>query len=540
MAKTTHIAIVPSPWFSNLASALEFCKTLVHLHPDFHVTFILPILESPPQAFKSSLQDLPSNINPILLPLILKHELPPGVPPVVQMKLTVSKSLPHIQEFLKKSFTSKGTPLTALITDPFAIDALDFAKELNAMSFVYIATCATALFAFLHIPKLDCETSSFGGEFRDITEAIKIPGCDQLQIHGIDLPEQYKIDQAQLINNFFNSPREGGFECVKWLEKHPEKSVLYVSFGGGGALSQDQTNESAFGLEQSGKRFLRVMRAPSNSANVGLSSTNEDPLRFLPEGFLERTKERGLVVPSWAPQVQILSHGSIGGFLSHCGWNSVIESVNLGVPLIAWPLFTEQRLNAVMLSNGLKVALWPKMNENGIVVNKEIGKVVMSLMEGKEGKEIYKRMRCLKDFVTNSWNNGGSSTMALDEGVRREVGNHAKILNKIILQMQKNSVGSKDRDDGLINSQGTSTSLNVQGLKNSFFSQETNSSETQPRSASMLVESDGKRRETNEELSKSAATGLIPLKESIGHTEVEVIAGALLGFLVGLAVYNFM
>ncbi|KAF7835848.1 putative membrane protein yuiD [Senna tora] len=126
------------------------------------------------------------------------------------------------------------------------------------------------------------------------------------------------------------------------------------------------------------------------------------------------------------------------------------------------------------------------------------------------------------------------------QGVRREVGNHAKILNKIILQMQKNSVGSKDRDDGLINSEGTSTSLNVQGLKNSFFSQETNSSETQPRSASMLVESDGKRRETNEELSKLAATGLIPLKESIGHTEVEVIAGALLGFLVGLAVYNFM
>ncbi|KAF7835858.1 hydroquinone glucosyltransferase-like [Senna tora] len=462
MAKTTHIAIVPSPWFSNLASALEFCKRLVHLHPDFHVTFILPILESPPQAFKSSLQDLPSNINPILLPPILKHELPPGVPPVVQMKLTVSKSLPHIQEFLKKSFTSKGTPLTALITDPFAIDALDFAKELNAMSFVYIATCATAVSAFLHIPKLDCETSSFGGEFRDITEAIKIPGCDQLQIHGIDLPEPvqnrsspaYKqflqlTKRFQTVDGFIvnsimemeegpvkafrenrtnqsihlvgpitqtnSKNEEGGFECVKWLEKQPEKSVLYVSFGGGGALSQDQTNELAFGLEQSGKRFLWVMRAPSNSANVGLSSTIEDPLRFLPEGFLERTKERGLVVPSWAPQVQILSHGSIGGFLSHCGWNSVIESVNLGVPLIAWPLFAEQRLNAVMLSNRLKVALWPKMNENGIVVNEEISKVVMSLMEGEEGKEIYKRMRCLKDFVTNSWNDGGSSTMALDE-----------------------------------------------------------------------------------------------------------------------------
>ncbi|KAF7835853.1 hydroquinone glucosyltransferase-like [Senna tora] len=292
----------------------------------------------------------------------------------------------------------------------------------------------TALSAFLHIPKLDCETSSFGGEFRDIIEAIKIPGCDQLQIHGIDPPElvqnrsspaykqflqltkRFQTLDGIIVNSIMemeegpvkafrenrtnqsihlvgpitqtnSKNEERGFECVKWLEKQPEKSVLYVSFGGGGALSQDQTNELAFGLEQSGKRFLWGMRAPSNSANVGLSSTNEDPLRFLPEGFLERTKERGLVVPSWAPQVQILSHGSIG----------------------------EQRLNAVMLSNGLKVALWPKMNENGIVVNEEISKVVMSLMEGEEGKEIYKRMRCLKDFVTNSWNNGGSSTMALDE-----------------------------------------------------------------------------------------------------------------------------
>lgn len=137
------------------------------------------------------------------------------------------------------------------------------------------------------------------------------------------------------------------------------------------------------------------------------------------------------------------------------------------------------------------------------------------------------------------------------QGVRREVGNHAKILNKL-LQMQANSVYSKDRDDGLINSQvsGTSTSLNGESLKNSPFSQEANSLETQPRSASVLIESDSKRRQTKEklssssgfsidaqELSKLAANGL---KESIGHTEFEVIAGALLGFLVGLTVYSFI
>ncbi|XP_054811732.1 uncharacterized protein LOC129312956 [Prosopis cineraria] len=138
------------------------------------------------------------------------------------------------------------------------------------------------------------------------------------------------------------------------------------------------------------------------------------------------------------------------------------------------------------------------------------------------------------------------------QGVRREVGNHAKVLNKL-LQMLENSVDSKDRDDRLINSQlGTSTSLNVKSLEKSLLSPEANSSETQLRNASVLVKSDSKREKTSEELSSSgfstdaeelsklAANGLFPLKVSIGHTEVEVIAGALLGFLVGLAVYNFL
>ncbi|KAK4253597.1 hypothetical protein QN277_010250 [Acacia crassicarpa] len=138
------------------------------------------------------------------------------------------------------------------------------------------------------------------------------------------------------------------------------------------------------------------------------------------------------------------------------------------------------------------------------------------------------------------------------QGVRREVGNHAKVLNKLI-QILENSVDSQDREDRLINSQtGTSTSLNVNVLEKSLVSQGANSSETQPRNASVLVESNSKRSKTSEELSslgfstdaeelsKLVANGLNPLKESIGHTEVEVIAGALLGLLVGSAVYNFL
>ena len=152
------------------------------------------------------------------------------------------------------------------------------------------------------------------------------------------------------------------------------------------------------------------MRAPSNFASAAyLETENEDPLKFLPSGFLERTKEKGLVVASWAPQVQVLGHNSVGGFLSHCGWNSTLESVQEGVPLITWPLFAEQRMNAVMLTDGLKVALRPKFNEDGIVEKEEIAKVIKCLMDGEEGIGMRERMGNLKDSAASALKDGSSS-----------------------------------------------------------------------------------------------------------------------------------
>ncbi|KAL7212943.1 hypothetical protein ACSBR2_015607 [Camellia fascicularis] len=110
---------------------------------------------------------------------------------------------------------------------------------------------------------------------------------------------------------------------------------------------------------------------------------------------------RGLVVPSWAPQIEVLSHHATGGFVTHCGWNSTLESIVHGVPLIAWPLFAEQKMNAVMLTEGLNVALRPKREETGLVGQEEIAKVVKSLMEGEEGKKVRQRTEGLKDAAAS-------------------------------------------------------------------------------------------------------------------------------------------
>jgi hydroquinone glucosyltransferase len=136
-------------------------------------------------------------------------------------------------------------------------------------------------------------------------------------------------------------------------------------------------------------------------------------LKFLPKGFLERTKEKGFILASWAPQVEILKQNSVGGFLSHCGWNSILESIQVGVPIVAWPLFAEQAMNAVMLSDGLKVALRLKYEDDEIVDKEKIAKVIKCLMEGEEGKGMRERMKSLKDSAANALKDDGSSIQTL-------------------------------------------------------------------------------------------------------------------------------
>ena len=125
-----------------------------------------------------------------------------------------------------------------------------------------------------------------------------------------------------------SSPRAA---CLEWLDRQPARSVIFVSFGSAGALPKEQMHQLALGLELSGQRFLWVVRSPSDegtlSDNYYNAESNKDPFAYLPEGFLERTKDVGLLVPSWAPQTQVLAHRATGGFLTHCGWNSTLESL---------------------------------------------------------------------------------------------------------------------------------------------------------------------------------------------------------------------
>ena len=105
----------------------------------------------------------------------------------------------------------------------------------------------------------------------------------------------------------------------------------------------------ARGLEMSGQRFLWVVPGPPGGEEDDGQKPDAGLGALLPEGFLARTKGKGLVVEAWAPQREVLAHGAVGGFVTHCGWNSVLEAIMGGVPMLAWPMYAEQRMNKVFL-----------------------------------------------------------------------------------------------------------------------------------------------------------------------------------------------
>ncbi|OMO89615.1 UDP-glucuronosyl/UDP-glucosyltransferase [Corchorus capsularis] len=204
--------------------------------------------------------------------------------------------------------------------------------------------------------------------------------------------------------------------CLRWLDSQETASVIYACLGSLSNVIPSQLIELGLGLEASNQPFLWVMR--------GNGASEEVEKWILETGFEERTKGRGLVVRGWAPQVVILSHSAIGGFLTHCGWNSTIEAIAAGVPLITWPLFGDQFCNEKLVIQILQIGVrigveqplsWGKEGKVGVLVNKEdVKRAIETLMEaGEEGEERRKRVKKLEEMAKMALEVGGSSHLNL-------------------------------------------------------------------------------------------------------------------------------
>jgi len=190
---------------------------------------------------------------------------------------------------------------------------------------------------------------------------------------------------------------EGGdekHECLEWLDAQPDSSVVFLSFGSRGTFPKKQLQEIAVGLEKSEQRFLWVVPSPrSEEQNFGdpLPGPEPDLDALLPEGFLERTKHQGFVVRSCAPQAEVLGHRATGAFMTHCGWNSTLEGIMAGLPLLCWPLYAEQRLNKVLIVEEMKLGVVLRGYDEEVVKAEEVEAKVRWVMESEGGRALRER-----------------------------------------------------------------------------------------------------------------------------------------------------
>ncbi|XP_028794973.1 UDP-glycosyltransferase 72B3-like [Neltuma alba] len=337
--------MVPCPGFSHLIPLVQLAKRLVVHRAHFHVTLFIPTLGPPSKTTYSILQSLPPHIDFTILPQVNQNDIPQSaVHPATQIHHTVMLSLPSFQDAFR-SLNSR-THLFAMIADLLSVDALEMSKQFNLKSYIYYASGATSLCFCLNFPELHQDHDKVSTGFRelslhsfswgkDIPDIVQERSSESYETI-LHICKRFNFADGIIVNSILELELEIELatanmlatDCLTWLNNPPQNSVLYISFGSGGSLSHDQLRQLALGLEISGHKFLWVVRAPSEFASSDyLRAKEEDPLDYLPKGFIERTKDQGFVVPSWAPQIEILRHESVGGFLTHCGGNSTPEGV---------------------------------------------------------------------------------------------------------------------------------------------------------------------------------------------------------------------
>lgn len=189
-------------------------------------------------------------------------------------------------------------------------------------------------------------------------------------------------------------------DCICWLDAHAPKSVLYISFGSIAAVDEAMFLEIARGLANSKLPFLWAIR-------LGLVRGLDGPAP-LPNGFLETIAKRGRIV-TWAPQDEVLAHPAVGGFFTHSGWNSTLESICEGVPMLCLPCFGDQMVNARHVTDVWKVGL----RFENTLKREDVEKGIRKLMVEKEGDEMRQRLSGLKEKASLCVAAGGSSHKSL-------------------------------------------------------------------------------------------------------------------------------
>ncbi|XP_038678415.1 UDP-glycosyltransferase 92A1-like [Tripterygium wilfordii] len=423
---------------------------------------------------------------------VTKYGLPPGIENTDSTPYELMGCLFEASEALRSPFRDfiidmtkqDGYAPVCIIADMFLGWTVEVANELGIYHSVFIAGAGYSMATYFSVSlnMLQCKTEEKEFSLPDFPEAAKIQlsqlGNDLKFTDGTDAGHLFRVrhltfclrSDAILLNSIeglgqtgvtYFRRKMGGRpcwpigpassivhkkvvsetdSCISWLNLHPPSSVLYVSFGSQLTISPPQMVALARGLEASGKAFIWVVRPP-----IGFDANEQFRSEWFPDGFEHRIKEKnqGFLIQKWGPQQDILSHKSVGAFLSHCGWNSVLESLCSGTPIIGWPLAAEQFFNSHMLEKEVGVCVEVARGvESAIIEPEHIAGVINMVMGNTEkGDEMRRKTNDVKDKMREAIREGdgfeGPSLKAMSEFL-----NAVELANKRQSALTKNSNNS--------------------------------------------------------------------------------------------------
>ncbi|KAI4305814.1 hypothetical protein L6164_029157 [Bauhinia variegata] len=313
--------------------------------------------------------------------------------------------------FKDESFIGDGTLDTTLDWIP----GMKNIRLKDMPNFMRITDLNDIMFDFMGSEAQHCLRSSsiiintFQEFENEVLDAIKVKNPNLYTIGPLHLLGRHFLDKESELSG--SSLWKNDTKCIQWLDKWDSKSVIYVNYGSVTVMSEHHLKEFAWGLANSKHPFLWIVRP---DVVMGKGNAN------LPQEFLDDIKDRGFIA-SWCPQSQVLAHPSIGVFLTHCGWNSTLESIGAGVPIICWPFFAEQQTNCRYACTRWGIG----MEVNHDVKRAEIEALVNEAIKGERGKKMRQTVSEWKEKALAATDIGGSSyndfNRFLEEAFRYDV-----------------------------------------------------------------------------------------------------------------------
>ncbi|XP_076897906.1 7-deoxyloganetin glucosyltransferase-like [Bidens hawaiensis] len=451
--KKPHAVCIPFPAQGHINPMLLLAKILHS--KGFHITFVNTEFNHQ-RLVKSQVLDA---LN--LYTSFQFETIPDGLPPAENLdatqdipslcKSTSETCLEPFKKLLSKlNDPATASPVSCIVSDSAMSFTLDAADELGIPEVLFWTTSACGFLAYAHYNTLrqngffplkdsadltngfldtivDCIPSMKGMRLKDMPSFIQSTDPNEFMVDfSIRECARSKKASAIILNTFEDLEQEvlnelssiypsvfsigplhtiannmvdedlkllgsslwkEDTKCMEWLDSKDINSVVYVNFGSITVMTSQQLIEFSWGLANSNQNFLWVIRPDLVSGDS----------RMLPPEFIEATCERGLLT-SWCPQQKVLNHPSIGGFLTHSGWNSTIESISSGVPMICWPFFAEQPTNCWYTCYQWLIGMEIESDAD----RKEVERIVRTLMVEEKGKEMRKMAMVWKKKAESS------------------------------------------------------------------------------------------------------------------------------------------